>query len=183
MYGFGRVGSLSHAQSPCLQRRAQAVKTSRSFLSLMTQWPCRAGGAQGCACQGSGSWWGLCSVSQHWEQMPKPVAAKADVEVSERLHGWRAGPVGERAGGFQRPAQAPLSLCQVLAEMMCQVTVGFPVGWVRALALVWCQEGVFNSKGSILPRKILILSSKLGSKLSHNSAICLALWFLFSAGV
>ena len=114
--------------------------------------------------------------------MPKPVGAKADVQVSERLHGWRAGPVGERAGGFQRPAQAHLSLCQVLAEMMCKVTVGCPVGWVRALALVWCQEGVFNSKGSILPRKILILSSKLGPKLSRNSAICLTLCFLFSAG-
>lgn len=164
------------------QRRAQALKASRSFLCLMTQRPCRAGGTQGCTCQAPGSWWGLCSVSQCWEQMPKPVAAKADVEVSERLHGWRAGPVGERAGGFRCPAQAHLSLCQVLAEMMCKVTVGCPVGKVRAVALVWCQEGVFSSKGSILPRKTLIVSSKLGPKLSHNSAICLTLWLLFSAG-
>ena len=47
--------------------------------------------------QGAG---GASALSQRWGRMPKPVAAKADVEVSERLHGLRAGPVGERASGF-----------------------------------------------------------------------------------
>lgn len=53
---------------------------------------------------------------------------------------------------------------------MCNVTVGCAIGPSGALAWVWCQEGVLNSKGSILHGKIRITKSKLGIKtqLSHK---------------
>lgn len=50
------------------------------------------------------------------------------------------------------------------AELMCNVTVGCAIGPSGALAWVWCQEGVLNSKGSILHGKIRITKSKLGIK-------------------
>lgn len=48
----------------------------------------------------------------------------------------------------------PLSLCQVLAEMMCKVTVGCPVGKVRAVA--WCgARKVFSApKVASYPEKL-----------------------------
>ena len=50
-------------------------------------------------------------MSQRWEWVPKPVAAKADVEVSSEDALMERGSCGRKGWVTHWPAQAHLSMC------------------------------------------------------------------------